>query len=319
MFKITLTFTDTKTDKTFQRAAFDIGMIRPQVRVPLRGKPLEPENLEVYLLTDAGEQVPAGTYSVTATCDVDPYRLRDEPTPKEESRVWAGKIVSAPVPLSVTPVEPKTVEVKVPTSLVFFSDNGRPAWDFSEKDMAAVSLRVRPGLNLVYRLYVHLFLDDKPLTTGDGLAGEGSYEMLMAPDRGANLVSAVAGNRVLAGGKLRVVADLEIIENSFPGRRGWRPVGPVIHKTRLEGVATKGALANSARQPEDTWGEPVDGLQARLAVLLGGGNTMLRENVELFLLLRNVSPAETALVDGVGDPAHAAAIQRSLREGGPAP
>jgi hypothetical protein len=80
------------------------------------------------------------------------------------------------------------------------------------------------------------------------LSREGGYEGLMAPDRGKFPVPPTACDRVLAGGKLKIVAGLEIIENSAPGRHGWGPVGPVIHKARLEGVATKdtpGALPGS--------------------------------------------------------------------------
>ena len=298
VFKVGLTLTDTKTGKMLQRAAFDIGMMRPQVRVPLEDKPLEPENLEVYLLTDAGVQVPAGTYSVTATCDVDPSRVRVDPPPKAEVRAWAGRIVSGPVPLTVTPAEPKTVAVKVPTSVVFLSDNGRLVWDFSEKDMAAVSLRVRPGFNLAYRISWGLLLNNKPVMRSGG-GGSGGYPEFLPPDRDNVPVSGALSNHVLAGAKLKVAADLEIIENSAPGRQGWSPVGPVIHKARIEGVATKSTLANLVRQPEKTWGTAVDGLQTRL-VAPEGGATMFLENVELFLLVRNVSAAEIA-VDGVGD------------------
>ncbi len=298
VFKVGLTFTDTKTGKMLRRAAFDIGMMRSQVRVPLKDKPLEPENLEVYLLTDAGEQIPAGTYSVTATCDVDPSRVRVDPPPKDEVRAWAGRIVSGPVPLTVTPAEPKTVAVKVPTSLVFLSDNGRLAWDFSEKAMAVVSLRVRPGFNLAYRISWALFLNNKPVMRSGG-GGSGGYPEFMQPDRDNVPVSGAVGNRVLAGGKLKVAADLEIIENSAAGRQGWSPVGPVLHKARIEGVATKSTLANLVRQPEKIWGTTVDGLQTRLAAPEGGA-TMSLENVELFLLVRNVSAAEIK-VDGVGD------------------
>jgi len=302
VFKVDLTFTDTKTGKTFRRAAFDNGMIRPQVRVPLRGKPLKPEYLEVYLLTHAGKQLPAGAYSVTATCDVDPSRVQvAHPPAKDKSRAWVGKIISGPVHLTVTPARPRTVKLKVPASLVFLSDNGRLAWDFSEKDMAVVSLRVRPGFNLTYRLSSHLLLNNKAVMRSRG-GGSGGYQGsmgLMRPDRGNVPVSGAVSNRVQAGGRLKVVADLEIIENSAPGRQGWSPVGPVIHKARLEGVATKGTIANLVRQPEETWGTAVGGLQTRLAAALDSGSRRL-ENTEMFLLVRNVSPAKIPL-EGIGD------------------
>jgi len=298
VFGVGLTFTDTESGKTFQRAAFDIGMIRPQIRVPLRDRPLEPEKLEVYLLNDAAEQVPAGTYSVTAVCDVDPNRVRMDPPVKDGSRAWAGRIVSGPVPLTVTHADPRTVKLEVPASLVFFSENGRLAWGLSEKDMAAVSLRVRPGFNVVYRLSSHLFLNDEPVTVGRGLA-EGGYGWLMRPDRGSFPVPPAVSNRVLAGAKLRVVADLEIIENSAPGRQGWHPVGPVIHRARLEHVVPQDIVAKLVQLPEETWGEAVDGLRTRLAIPQWT-DWMFLENVELFLKVRNVSSAEIA-VDGVGD------------------
>ena len=71
----------------------------------------------------------------------------------------------------------------------------------------------------------------------------------------------------MAGGKFKIVADLEIIENSVPGRHGWIPAGPVVHKLHLEGMATKDTVAGLTRQPEETWGEIVNGLRTRLGRL----------------------------------------------------
>jgi hypothetical protein len=111
--QVALTLKNTKTGKVYRRSQYDPGM-PPAGQgtgdiIKLRGKPLLPAKVRVYLLSSEGEQVPSGTYAVTAS-----YRNTTDPNIKEphlidgkglvwrpyKEKFWRGTVASAPLILT---------------------------------------------------------------------------------------------------------------------------------------------------------------------------------------------------------------------------
>ncbi|NQT38692.1 MAG: biotin/lipoyl-binding protein, partial [Planctomycetes bacterium] len=254
-FDATLTFTETQTGKVFRRSPYDAGMppSGPGVDdiVQLREDTMGPDRLEVYLLSDTGEQIPPGEYRVVATYD-------NTGQPKVEVSVapdgsvitkpyegpwefWKGKIDSAPAILTVTEVEPEEIDIKVNSALTIkHQKDGTKdtiGWSWSQDAPMRVRVTHRPGYTLGRRYSYQILLGGKQIgNVGDrgGLAG-GAWDN----GGGMSFLAPELVKRVLAGEKLTLRADVEIFETSMPPQHMWSPTAgdfKVLWKGQIEGA-----------------------------------------------------------------------------------
>ena len=257
---IVLRFTNKKAGRTFEREPFDVGMltgIDEDDLADLRGRVPRPERFTVYLLSDEGEQIPPGTYSVTmgyentakpeveVTVDADGL-IRTRPY-RGPPKFWKGKITSAPIRLTVTHVPTKEVELKTNSSLILKREKDSVSWSWSTREPTTFRAKRRPGYHLGSRYSLHVFLDGKEVQSGGGGLGG-----VWRDGQGASYLSERFARQALAGRKLELRADVEIFETSVPVRHMWSPEAgdlKVLWQGQVKGrlsAATAGAKRSSA-------------------------------------------------------------------------
>ena len=237
-WEMELVFKDTRSNNVFRRRPFDIGMPRgfgPDI-VELRGAPLMPHRLTIYLLNDAGEQIPPGVYTVTAvyqsTAEAEVEFWRDEHGTRGTRpysgplKFWKGTITSAPITLTVLPAEPEEIELKISSALVISlgkdGDRNTIGWTWSQDAPITAKAKRRPGYVIGRRYVLHALLDGRDIgRVASGLGG--------APNGAANVYSGTGFlqpetvERALAGTSLKLRADVEVFETSVPSRHAWMP------------------------------------------------------------------------------------------------
>ena len=271
-----LVFQATESDKVFRRRPFDVGMppmFGPRHIVELRRGALPPERLTIYLLSDEGEQIPPGTYTVTAVYKntaKPELEFRTDEAGRRHSRpdrgpwkYWKGTITSAPIRLTVTPAGPREVELKINSALLITrgKDGGRDTigWSWSQHEPRSVKVKRRPGYIIGQRWGVHVFLDGREIgdQAGGGLSGSAWHG---AGSR--SFLEPEIVKRVLAGASLTVRADVEVFETSVPARHMWSPESGDFRilwkgsvRGELEGSAAEGPGAGEGarvlRFPKD--------------------------------------------------------------------
>jgi len=117
------------------------------------------DDLKVHLLSDEGEQVPPGTYSVRVTYVNDGGKGMEtylDSTGVYHTRryngswgVWSGRAASAPYALKVLPAPPALVEVVIPTALGWTRRRSRDAKARGIECLPAYANRVvvQPGFH----------------------------------------------------------------------------------------------------------------------------------------------------------------------------
>ncbi len=253
--KATLQFTDTKTGKVFRRSPYDPGMPPPGPGmddvVRLRNDTMGPDRLEIYLLSSKGEQIPPGEYRVVAAYEntgkpevevsVGPDGSVIAKPYQGPWKFWKGKIDSAPVILAVTEVEPEEIEIKVNSGLVVKHEKDGTkdtiGWTWSQNAPTRVRIQHRPGYTMGRSYSYQIFLGGKPIGKADergGLAGS-----VRDDGGGMRFLEPELVQRVLAGEKLTLRADVEVFETSVPPQHMWSPMAgdfKVLWKGQIEGA-----------------------------------------------------------------------------------
>jgi hypothetical protein len=229
-----LTFRKAADETEFRRDPFDVGMLRvqrPEDLVHLRQQASVAESLTVHLLSDDGQQIPPGTYDVTATYENDAgEELEVYVEPETGSsrqrpyagpwRFWKGRIASAPLQLTITPAEPARVVLQVPSMLTVgvSRDSSQIWWTWDADSKRPVEVTRRPGYALGHRYNVRVLTDGTDTgyeSRGMGGTGwRGTGRSLLPPDISAP---------ILSGAGMDLVLDIEVFESSVQPRHLWAP------------------------------------------------------------------------------------------------
>ncbi len=299
-------FTDAATGQTFRRSPYQTGMppspTRPDDIVALRGGALPSHELKVYLLSPQGEQIPPGTYRVTAAYEnaakeqVDFVKQPDGEMVQRPYqgpwRFWKGKLTSGPFLLKVTPLEPKEVVLKIHSSLEIVRErqttaDGQPinaiGYTWSKKDPKEVSVQQRPGYFLGRRYEFRVFVSGRlvPNVGGGGVSGA-----IWEEGGSRHFPPQEVVNRVHAGESLKVYADVQAFETSMPPGHLWAPEAgdfKVLWRGRIE-----------SKEQQTRWGETARGLRARIAAQ--PGNYRPGEPIPVTVILENLGTPD--LPDG---------------------
>jgi hypothetical protein len=251
--------TNTATAKTYHRKPYDPGMpwgpTRPADILALRSHPARSEQLRVYLLSPRGEQVPAGVYRVTATYENTAKEQVEFVTQSDGSldrrpyqgpwMFWKGKIASNSLTLKVTPIAAGEVVLTTHSALDVVrrkqpASDGRTietiGYAWSRENPKGIRVTRRPGyvLGRSYSFHVSLNGKEVPGVGGSGLQG-GAWEA----GRSEHFLPPEIVQRVLAGERLQVAADVVVFETSTPAGHMWSPESgdyKVLWQGRVESV-----------------------------------------------------------------------------------
>lgn len=258
-WQVEFALTNTATAKTYRRRPYDPGMpwgpTRPADILAFRSHPAWSEQLRVYLLSPRGEQVLAGTYRVTATYENTAKEQVEFITQPDGSldrrpyhgpwRFWKGTITSNSLTLKVTPVEAYAVVLKTHSALDVVrrrqpTSDGRTivtiGYAWSLENPKDIRVTRRPGYVLGRSYSFHVSLNGKEVAEvgGHGLQG-GAWEA----GRSENLLPPEIVQRVQAGERLLVAADVVVFETSAPAGHMWSPESgdyKVLWQGRVDGV-----------------------------------------------------------------------------------
>ena len=125
-----------------------------RISVELRRRPVTMRPISISFLTPDGEQLPAGTYRLTAWYENEGKAeiMKDDcwwPEPYTGPLTcWKGRITSAPVLIHVRPSEPAPQGLRVNSGFVVKSIDGRTCWGLSAENPLRVTVTKRPGFYL---------------------------------------------------------------------------------------------------------------------------------------------------------------------------
>lgn len=123
----------------------------PEDYFELRDHPVLLWTVPVRLLHDGGDQVPPGTYEVTATYAPRAAEHTGGPLGRNRRRLVPGPLVSAPVTLRVQPADPESVEIYTNSAIDLKSVNGCCGWTGSLENPIVLRAARRPG----YAFHAH--------------------------------------------------------------------------------------------------------------------------------------------------------------------
>lgn len=245
-------FRNRDTGKTYERRPFDVGLppaFGPKDIVHLNDAPAAAEKVAIHLLSEKGQQIPQGKYDVRAFYENNANPRVHFVFPPDGSirqrpytgplKFWTGKLVSAPLALTISPAESKLVEIKTNSHLVVRGAPDGVAWAWGEQMPIRLRVKQRPGYTLGAKYDLHVFLDGKEVEYGGGGLG-GPWR---AGDGESYLPPRIA-ERVAAGAHLTLRADVTIFETSMPVQHHWQPEGGDF-KALWKGPA-QGSLAGPA-------------------------------------------------------------------------
>jgi hypothetical protein len=244
--RVELSFRDTGTGEVHRRRPDDgsAGMSEPvwaEQFVALGAGAVSALPLPVRLLTKKGNQLPPGTYEVTAR-----YETDGKPLPPEvelDGKIWTGTISSPAARLTVKDAGPAEKSVELPARLTFrWTDDGL-CYGCEKEDVATVKLTVRPGYYLAERVGIARSLDGAAFEeSGSGVGTIGSsfgWWSFIEPE---------ARKKVMEGASLAIRQKLTVLETSWP--IGWHRAYPENgdHRVLWQGEIS-GLLPDSLRKP----------------------------------------------------------------------
>lgn len=243
-------FKHVETGKSYERRPLDVGLppaLGPADIVNLDKEPVPAKKVLVPLLRRDGQQIPPGRYEVSAIYvnNANP-RVEIVVTPNGSIRhephqgpleFWTGKLVSAPIKLTVLPAKTKLIDIKTNSHLVVRNTAEGIGWKWGRQMPIRLRVRQRPGYIVGARYDLHVFLDGKEVEFGGGGLGglwhNGDGESFLPPR---------IGRSVAKGAKLTLRADVTIFETSVPVQHLWHPEDgdfKVLRKESVEGTLTK--------------------------------------------------------------------------------
>jgi hypothetical protein len=222
-------FVNKQTEKSFVRSPYDSGMphaLEPGNLVHLKhGDRIRLEDWTVHLLSEKGEQIPPGEYSVTAAYEndggvkmeayLDSTRHFRQRVYEGAGTVWTGKIQSKPCIVTILPASEEKVEVAVPKTLVVDDSRipGQIGWTYRET--SKIRVEKRPGFALGNRWHLETRVDGATISEyprGEGLDPSGMS--FLPPDISA---------RVKAGKNAELILHMEVFETSVQPGHMWMP------------------------------------------------------------------------------------------------
>ncbi|RPH64748.1 MAG: hypothetical protein EHM89_00930 [Acidobacteria bacterium] len=242
-----LTFVDEETGRSFERQPYDTGMLGTQWADDLvlltNDKRVVLDTLAVHFLSEEGEQLPSGTYSVRALyvndggekmeVKVDPVTGNTRRQPYNGPwEFWSGRVESAPYAIKVLPAAPAVVDVVIPTALAVDTTTikaiptpegwivPRPmqiAWRCSPDSTQVIRVMKRPGFALGRRWKLESLVGGK--TISDFPHGVGSGFL----DLGDSFLHPDVSSQLLAATDSELVLHLEIFETSNQPKHLWMP------------------------------------------------------------------------------------------------
>jgi hypothetical protein len=228
---IGFTLTNTRTGESMERRRRRFPgpgpiIAQPDDFVRLRNRPVVVHEAGAAILTPKGEQLPEGTYSVTAWYENDgglEFTQGDLPFSVPfggPSALWKGKVTSEPVRVHIRHAEPMPQEVRVNSTYVMEERNGRIGWGLSADKPIRVTIARRPGY-FVGRKYEESFaIGDDAFRAGTrGWGGSiwdqgGCCLFSLSPEEEA---------RIRSGERLVVRRDVTVFETSSPPGHLWMP------------------------------------------------------------------------------------------------
>lgn len=236
--------------KTYERRPFDVGLppgLRPADIVRLDEAPIPAEDVVVHLLSQQGQQIPPGKYALTANYanNANPRvevfvapdgSVRQQPY-EGPLGFWTGKLASAPVALTILPAEAKTVDIKANSHLIVRRTPDGIGWKWGRQMPIELRVKRRPGYTVGARYDLHVFLDGKEVESGGGGLG-GPWH----GGDGESFLSPKIQQRVAAGARLTLRADVTIFETSVPVQHLWAPESGAFK------VLWKGPVAGSLKE-----------------------------------------------------------------------
>jgi hypothetical protein len=222
-------FVNKKSGESFARSPYSTGMLameRPGNLARLQhGGRMTIDDLTVHLLSEQGEQIPPGEYSVTAIYANDGGQKIEaylDSTHQYRQRVydgpwtlWTGRIESQICEVTVLPASERSEEVEVPKALVIDDArvSGQIGWTY--KETSKIRVNKRPGFALGQSWHLETRVDGATVSEyprGEGLDPSGMS--FLPPD-----VSA----RVRAGKDAELILHIEVFETSVQPQHLWMP------------------------------------------------------------------------------------------------
>ncbi len=244
-------FVSDASGESFERLPYSTGMLRmvgPGNLVRLtHGARIVLDDLKVYLVSEEGQQIPPGTYSVRVAYVNDSgdkeeayidstgqYGRRRYAGPWE---IWSGRAESTAFALKVLPASSALVEVEIPAALVVDTttiqmpteERGvsplvqtappsmQIAWAFSQDSTQVIRVMQRPGFTLGTRWTLESLVDGETISDyprgGGSVKGRGDTSYLH-PDVSSRLWDATDSELVL---------HMEVFEASTQPKHAWEP------------------------------------------------------------------------------------------------
>jgi hypothetical protein len=233
--EVHFTFRNIQTETIYERAmdTFQGGPAyspKPEDFFHLQDQPVLLWTVPVRLLHESGEQIPAGTYEVTATYE---SRHPERTSCLPESRPWMlyrGPLVSAPVTVRVQHADPESVEIRTNSRIVLSNDeHGACFWTGSQEAPTILRLTKRPGFAFHVNAVTSVALGDGDFQQ----VSEGGYGGRFTRDRFVSAtwdpgfphgLGSEACRALAAGESLRVRVDVTMYETADTYGRYFSPV-----------------------------------------------------------------------------------------------
>lgn len=242
--EIHLTFKNVETETTYRRGVDSFGHGPPYTPkrgdfFRLRDHPVLLWTIPVRLLHPCGEQIPAGTYLVTATYESRHAERTSCPPDGGPWKVHRGPLVSGAITVRVQHADPESVEIYTHSGIELEDQQGLWAWRSSQENPRVLRAMKRPGGAFHARTVTSVAIGAGEFRR----VGSGGYGGLWVYDR---FVSSTwtsgfpvglgpdASRALTAGEPVRVRVEVTIVESPDADPHAWRGDSRVVWQGRME-------------------------------------------------------------------------------------
>ena len=214
---ISISFESRDTGTVFRRV-LDMRRAGPQYIpyaedfVLLRSHPMLLWSVPVRLLHESGEQIPPGTYKITATYE-ERHAERTSLPPSGPWKMHQGPLVSAPVTLHVYPAEPESVEIRT-NSAIELTSGDCCHWIGSRENPTVLRVMRRPGFSFHASAETWAAVRGAPFKRLMSGGGSSTWVDGAVPCLGKEVCDALA-----TGDSVKVRVDVAIYEIADPHPR----------------------------------------------------------------------------------------------------